>query len=61
MDNALYFSETPPDALILESPFTNIREEAKSHPFSVVSTDLHAKIPIILSYLGLLENFQHTQ
>ncbi|XP_072266362.1 lysophosphatidylserine lipase ABHD12 [Pyxicephalus adspersus] len=30
--------ETPPDALILESPFTNIREEAKSHPFSVVST-----------------------
>ncbi|XP_056669771.1 lysophosphatidylserine lipase ABHD12 isoform X5 [Monodelphis domestica] len=28
--------ETPPDALILESPFTNIREEAKSHPFSVV-------------------------
>lgn len=32
--------ETPPDALILESPFTNIREEAKSHPFSVASTDL---------------------
>lgn len=31
--------ETPPDALILESPFTNIREEAKSHPFSVASTD----------------------
>uniref|UniRef100_A0A8D0L976 Abhydrolase domain containing 12, lysophospholipase n=1 Tax=Sphenodon punctatus TaxID=8508 RepID=A0A8D0L976_SPHPU len=28
--------ETPPDSLILESPFTNIREEAKSHPFSVV-------------------------
>nr|XP_014348574.1 PREDICTED: monoacylglycerol lipase ABHD12 isoform X2 [Latimeria chalumnae] len=28
--------ETPPDALILESPFTNIREEAKSHPFSVI-------------------------
>uniref|UniRef100_A0A672R0U7 Lysophosphatidylserine lipase ABHD12 n=1 Tax=Sinocyclocheilus grahami TaxID=75366 RepID=A0A672R0U7_SINGR len=27
---------TPPDALILESPFTNIREEAKSHPFSMV-------------------------
>ncbi|KAJ7341243.1 hypothetical protein JRQ81_005121 [Phrynocephalus forsythii] len=27
--------ETPPDALILESPFTNIREEAKSHPFSI--------------------------
>uniref|UniRef100_A0A8C0JK85 Monoacylglycerol lipase ABHD12 n=1 Tax=Canis lupus dingo TaxID=286419 RepID=A0A8C0JK85_CANLU len=27
--------ETPPDALILESPFTDIREEAKSHPFSV--------------------------
>ncbi|KTF86415.1 hypothetical protein cypCar_00026141 [Cyprinus carpio] len=27
---------TPPDALILESPFTNIREEAKSHPFSLV-------------------------
>ncbi|KAG7456414.1 hypothetical protein JOB18_019018 [Solea senegalensis] len=26
----------PPDALILESPFTNIREEAKSHPFSMV-------------------------
>lgn len=32
--------ETPPDALVLESPFTNIREEAKSHPFSVASTDL---------------------
>lgn len=29
--------ETPPDALILESPFTNIREEAKSHPFSAAS------------------------
>ncbi|CAJ0920726.1 unnamed protein product [Ranitomeya imitator] len=28
--------ETPPDSLILESPFTNIREEAKSHPFSVI-------------------------
>lgn len=27
---------SPPDALILESPFTNIREEAKSHPFSIV-------------------------
>uniref|UniRef100_A0A3P9B632 Abhydrolase domain containing 12, lysophospholipase n=1 Tax=Maylandia zebra TaxID=106582 RepID=A0A3P9B632_9CICH len=27
---------SPPDALILESPFTNIREEAKSHPFSMV-------------------------
>ncbi|XP_034463997.1 lysophosphatidylserine lipase ABHD12-like isoform X1 [Hippoglossus hippoglossus] len=27
----------PPDALILESPFTNIREEAKSHPFSMVT------------------------
>lgn len=27
---------SPPDALILESPFTNIREEAKNHPFSVV-------------------------
>ncbi|XP_020565023.1 monoacylglycerol lipase ABHD12 [Oryzias latipes] len=26
----------PPDALILESPFTNIREEAKCHPFSMV-------------------------
>ncbi|XP_059215826.1 lysophosphatidylserine lipase ABHD12 [Centropristis striata] len=25
-----------PDALILESPFTNIREEARSHPFSMV-------------------------
>ncbi|KAM9809707.1 lysophosphatidylserine lipase ABHD12-like isoform X5 [Syngnathus typhle] len=25
---------SPPDALILESPFTNIREEAKSHPFA---------------------------
>lgn len=34
------YLETPPDALILESPFTNIREEAKSHPFSVASTDL---------------------
>ncbi|XP_075452428.1 lysophosphatidylserine lipase ABHD12 isoform X3 [Ascaphus truei] len=30
------FLETPPDSLILESPFTNIREEAKSHPFSVI-------------------------
>ncbi|KAL8185172.1 UNVERIFIED_CONTAM: Monoacylglycerol lipase abhd12 [Gekko kuhli] len=28
--------ETPPDSLILESPFTNIREEARSHPFSVI-------------------------
>ncbi|KAM9809706.1 lysophosphatidylserine lipase ABHD12-like isoform X4 [Syngnathus typhle] len=27
---------SPPDALILESPFTNIREEAKSHPFATV-------------------------
>ncbi|KAK5908977.1 hypothetical protein CgunFtcFv8_016990 [Champsocephalus gunnari] len=27
---------SPPDALILESPFTNIREEARSHPFSMV-------------------------
>ncbi|KAM3862876.1 lysophosphatidylserine lipase ABHD12 [Diretmus argenteus] len=27
---------TPPEALILESPFTNIRDEAKSHPFSMV-------------------------
>ncbi|KAL0964317.1 hypothetical protein UPYG_G00322170 [Umbra pygmaea] len=27
---------TPPDSLVLESPFTNIREEAKSHPFSMV-------------------------
>lgn len=27
---------SPPDALILESPFTNIREEAKSHPFSTI-------------------------
>ncbi|CAG05098.1 unnamed protein product [Tetraodon nigroviridis] len=27
---------SPPDALILESPFTNIREEARSHPFSTV-------------------------
>lgn len=39
----VYFTnnlETPPDALILESPFTNIREEAKSHPFSVASTGL---------------------
>ncbi|XP_051935739.1 lysophosphatidylserine lipase ABHD12 [Hippocampus zosterae] len=25
---------SPPDALILESPFTNIREEARSHPFA---------------------------
>ena len=36
----LIYLETPPDALILESPFTNIREEAKSHPFSVASTEL---------------------
>lgn len=34
---AFGFSETPPEALILESPFTNIREEARSHPFSVAS------------------------
>ncbi|KAI1240457.1 hypothetical protein IHE44_0008880 [Lamprotornis superbus] len=34
--------ETPPDALILESPFTNIREEARSHPFSVASTQWHS-------------------
>ncbi|KAL6102292.1 abhd12 [Pungitius sinensis] len=27
---------SPPHAVILESPFTNIREEAKSHPFSKV-------------------------
>ncbi|XP_037554127.1 lysophosphatidylserine lipase ABHD12 [Nematolebias whitei] len=27
---------SPPDSLILESPFTNIREEAKSHPFTLV-------------------------
>ncbi|XP_077438462.1 lysophosphatidylserine lipase ABHD12 [Vanacampus margaritifer] len=27
---------SPPDALILESPFTNIREEARSHPFATV-------------------------
>merc|ERR1712131_169646 len=27
---------TPPKSLVLESPFTNIREEAKSHPFSIV-------------------------
>lgn len=34
---SLCFSGSPPDALILESPFTNIREEAKSHPFSMVT------------------------
>ncbi|XP_055495308.1 lysophosphatidylserine lipase ABHD12 isoform X1 [Leucoraja erinacea] len=28
--------DTPPGALMLESPFTNIREEAKSHPFSLI-------------------------
>ncbi|XP_056147868.1 lysophosphatidylserine lipase ABHD12 [Lampris incognitus] len=27
---------SPPDALILESPFTNIRDEARSHPFSMI-------------------------
>ncbi|KAM9726516.1 lysophosphatidylserine lipase ABHD12-like isoform 2-T2 [Menidia menidia] len=27
---------TPPSSLVLESPFTNIREEARSHPFSTV-------------------------
>ncbi|XP_054655499.1 lysophosphatidylserine lipase ABHD12 isoform X4 [Dunckerocampus dactyliophorus] len=27
---------SPPDALILESPFTNIQEEARCHPFSMV-------------------------
>ncbi|KAM8852095.1 lysophosphatidylserine lipase ABHD12 [Synchiropus picturatus] len=27
---------SPPDALVLESPFTNIREEARSHPFSTI-------------------------
>nr|DBA26979.1 TPA: hypothetical protein GDO54_011165 [Pyxicephalus adspersus] len=41
--------ETPPDALILESPFTNIREEAKSHPFSVCPTVHHC---IIFSTIG---------
>lgn len=35
------FTGTPPDSLILESPFTNIREEAKSHPFSMVR-----KVPV---------------
>lgn len=35
-----YLSRDSSDALILESPFTNIREEAKSHPFSVASTEL---------------------
>lgn len=40
------YLETPPDALILESPFTNIREEAKSHPFSVASTN-HIKNGLI--------------
>ncbi|KAJ6667054.1 hypothetical protein lerEdw1_019057 [Lerista edwardsae] len=46
--------ETPPDALILESPFTNIREEAKSHPFSVASTDLYTEALIFfMSHLAL--------
>ncbi|KAF3824583.1 hypothetical protein GH733_009917 [Mirounga leonina] len=36
--------ETPPDALILESPFTNIREEAKSHPFSVARVEALASV-----------------
>ena len=39
LSSLFVYLETPPDALILESPFTNIREEAKSHPFSVASTD----------------------
>lgn len=35
-----YLSRDSSRCLILESPFTNIREEAKSHPFSVASTEL---------------------
>uniref|UniRef100_A0A3Q3W712 Lysophosphatidylserine lipase ABHD12 n=1 Tax=Mola mola TaxID=94237 RepID=A0A3Q3W712_MOLML len=34
--NLVLPSGSPPEALILESPFTNIREEARSHPFSMV-------------------------
>ncbi|KAK7878356.1 hypothetical protein WMY93_031073 [Mugilogobius chulae] len=36
---------SPPDALILESPFTNIREEAKSHPFSTCD---HISCPVLI-------------
>lgn len=36
-------SGSPPDALILESPFTNIREEARSHPFSMVTNTPHTQ------------------
>lgn len=51
--NSLFhtYPETPPDALILESPFTNIREEAKSHPFSVASTEFMD--PILLSVITM--------
>lgn len=38
------FTGTPPDSLILESPFTNIREEAKSHPFSMVRNQVSHRI-----------------
>ncbi|XP_039594924.1 lysophosphatidylserine lipase ABHD12, partial [Polypterus senegalus] len=31
---------SPPDSLILESPFTNIREEARSHPFAMIYRNL---------------------
>ncbi|EDL86135.1 similar to Protein C20orf22 homolog, isoform CRA_c [Rattus norvegicus] len=45
--------ETPPDALILESPFTNIREEAKSHPFSVFVRKLAFDSYFLGGYLSL--------
>ncbi|KAJ6667061.1 hypothetical protein lerEdw1_019064 [Lerista edwardsae] len=37
---------TPPDAVILESAFTNVQEGIKSHSFSKASTDLYAEGPI---------------
>ncbi|OBS59854.1 hypothetical protein A6R68_09022 [Neotoma lepida] len=43
--------ETPPDALILESPFTNIREEAKSHPFSVATILLKNAFCLVFRYI----------
>uniref|UniRef100_A0A3Q1ED09 Abhydrolase domain containing 12, lysophospholipase n=1 Tax=Acanthochromis polyacanthus TaxID=80966 RepID=A0A3Q1ED09_9TELE len=41
---------SPPDALILESPFTNIREEARSHPcfFDVLENVNHISCPVLI-------------
>ncbi|XP_077585242.1 lysophosphatidylserine lipase ABHD12 isoform X2 [Stigmatopora nigra] len=36
---------SPPDALILESPFTNIREEARSHPLATTPSRFRLVLP----------------